>query len=263
MSELVYLYGWIPDAGAAGDHTSLRGIADRPVELVDCGAATAAISHVPAETYAAERIEERLADLHWLGDHGLAHERVVAALVDRTTVLPMRLFTLYSSDQALREECAQRADWIRDTLARLDGLREWDLKVSYESERMLETIGESSAEVAAIDEELASASPGKKYLLQKRRDDVARAQVRTAVSALGEEVLRALEPVTDGVKRVAPPTNAEPGELPVVLAAALLVSRDDENALREKLASESARLAPRGVSIACAGPWAAYRFVGA
>jgi len=263
VADLVYLYGWIPDASAIGDAASLRGIADRPVELMRCGPAAAVFSRVPADAYAAERIEERLADMQWLGEQGLAHERVVAALVDRTTVLPMRLFTLFSSDAALREECTQRDGWIRETLGRLDGLREWDLKVSYDSETMLATIGQSSAEVAAIDEELASASPGKRYLLQKRRDDVARAAVRSAVTALGEEVLRALEPVTGGVKRVAAPSNAEPGELPVILAAALLVSRENEEALRARLASESERLATRGVSIACAGPWAAYRFVGA
>lgn len=263
MPDLVYLYGWIPSDADAGDLTPLRGIADRPVELLTCGNATAVLGRVPADDYTAERIEQRLTDLTWLGEHGLAHERVVAALVDRTTIVPMRLFTLYSSDAALLEECAQRGDWIRDTLARLDGVREWDLKVSYEADRMLATIGESSAEVAAIDAELATASPGKKYLLEKRRDDVARTAVRGAVSALGEEVLRALEPVTAGVKRVAPPSSVEPGELPVILAAALLVRREDEDRLRERLAQESERFARRGITIACAGPWAAYRFVGA
>jgi hypothetical protein len=261
LADLVYLYGWIPrDAGAP---LTVRGIAERAVELVPCGDALAAISRVPADDYSADRIEARLGDLHWLGDHGLAHERVVAALVDRTNVLPMRLFTLYSSDDALRQECAQRGDWIRETLARLDGLREWDLKVSYEAGRMLATIGESSPEVAAIDRELASAAPGKKYLLEKRREDVARTAVRAAVGALGDEVLQALSSVATDVKRVAPPSSAEPGVLPVILAAALLVARDREDALRERLASESERLAGRGVSIACAGPWAAYRFVGA
>lgn len=262
MADLIYLYGWVP-RDAAVELGPLRGIADAPVELITCGDALAAISRVPADVYAADRIEARLGDLHWLGDHGLAHERVVAALVDRTTVVPMRLFTLFSSEQALREECAQRGAWVRDTLERLDGLREWDLKVAYEAERMLETIGDSSPEVAAIDRELAGAAPGKRYLLQKRRDDVARTAVRSVVSTLGEEVLRALEPVTADVKRVAPPSSAEPGELPVILAAALLVSRGNEDALRTRLAAESDRLAARGVSISCAGPWAAYRFVGA
>jgi hypothetical protein len=263
VPDLVYLYGWIPGGVDVGPLASLRGIADRAIETVPCGSASAVISRVPEDRYAAERIEERLADMKWLGEHGLAHERVVAALIDRATVLPMRLFTLYSSDDALRVECEQRGDWIRDTLERLDGVREWDLKVSYDAATMLETIGESSADVAAIDAELAAASPGKKYLLQKRRDDIARTAVRSAVLDLGDEVLRALEPVTAGVKRVAPPSNAEPGELPVIMAAALLVARADEDALRELLAEESDRLAPRGVSISCAGPWAAYRFVGA
>lgn len=261
MSDLIYLYGWIPgERGAQID--ALRGIADRDVQLVPCGGALAAISRVPADQYDAEQIESRLGDLSWLGEHGLAHERVVAALVDQTTVVPARLFTLFSGDAALATECTERGDWIRQTLARLDGLREWDLKVSYDSSKMLETIGDSSDEVAALDRELAQATPGRRYLLQKQRDDVARGAVRKAVGRLGDEVLDSLAAVATEVKRVPQPSNAEPGELPVILAAALLVAREREDALRERLATESQRLAARGVSLSCAGPWAAYRFIG-
>lgn len=261
MSDLIYLYGWIPGERGA-QIEALRGIGERPVELVPCGRALAVISRVPAAEYGAEQIEARLSDLSWLGEHGLAHERVAAALVDQTTVVPARLFTLFSGDTALATECVERADWIRNTLARLDGLREWDLKVSYDSSKMLDTIGETSEEVAAIDRELAEAAPGRRYLLQKRRDDVARGAVRKAVGRLGDEVLDSLRAVAAEVKRVAPPSNADPAELPVILAAALLVAREKEPALREKLAAESERLATRGVAISCAGPWAAYRFIG-
>ena len=263
MADLVYLYGYIPDDGVAGELRDLRGVAERAVETRPCGPAVAVLSRVPADDYDAERIEARLTDLGWLGEQGLAHERVVAALVDRTTVLPMRLFTLFSSDEALRAECEQRAEWMRETLTRLDGVRQWDLKVSYDSERMLATIGETSDEVAAIDREMAQASPGRSYLLRKQRDDVARAAVRKAVGALGEEVLARLAPVTADVKRMAPPASVEPGELPVVLAAALLVRRADEPDLRALIEDESTRLAARGVTIGCSGPWAAYRFIGA
>lgn len=263
MADLVYLYAYIPDDTAAGDLRELRGIADRPVESIRCGPAFAVIGRVPADEYDADRIEARLTDMSWLGEQGLAHERVVAALVDRTTVLPMRLFTLFSSDDALRAECEQRADWIRESLAKLDGLRQWDLKVSYDSDRMLATIAETSDEVAAIDAELEQAAPGRRYLLQKRRDDAARTAVRGAVGALGEEVLAELAPVAADVKRMAPPSSVEPTELPVVLAAALLVSRADEDRLRELLRVQSERLAARGVAISCSGPWAAYRFAGA
>lgn len=261
MSDLIYLYGWIPAAGDAGI-AALRGIAGRPVELVPCGGALAVISRVPADQYGAEQIEARLGDLSWLGEHGLSHERVVAALVDHGTVVPARLFTLFSGDAALATECTERGDWIAQTLERLDGLREWDLKVSYDGSKMLETIGDTSDEVAALDRELAAAAPGRRYLLQKRREDVARGAVRQAVGRLGDEVLDALRTVAQDVKRVPPPSNAEPGELPVILAAALLVPRDREGDLREKLATESQRLSERGVSISCAGPWAAYRFIG-
>lgn len=263
MADLVYLYGYIPQGAVAEELRGLRGIAERPVETHPCGPAVAVLSRVPVEEYDAERIEARLADLDWLGQQGLAHERVVAALVDHATVLPMRLFTLFSSDIALRAECDQRADWLRETLDKLEGVRQWDLKISYDSDRMLATIGESSEEVAALDADLAQAAPGRRYLLQKQRDDVARSAVRRSVASLGEEVLARLEPISADVKRVAPPSSVEPGELPVIIAAALLVSRANEGALREGLEEESARLGPRGVRVACSGPWAAYRFVGA
>lgn len=264
MADLVYLYGYIPSGDDIGDDVhALRGVADRPIELMPCGPAIAVVSRVPDDEYAADRIEAHLTDLAWLGEHGIAHERVVAALVDRSTVLPMRLFTLFSSVEALRVECDARAAWMRASLARLHGLREWDLKVSYDADRMLATIGDSADEVAAIDAELAAAAPGRRYLLQKQRDDVARVAARKAVAALGDEVLARFTPVASDVKRVAPPSNAEPGELPVILAAALLVARENEPRLRDVLAAESERLAARGVSIACAGPWAAYRFVSA
>lgn len=263
MADIVYLYGYIPDVEGAGDLRELRGIAGRLVETRICGPAVAVFSHVPAAEYDADRIEARLTDLTWLGEQGLAHERVVAALVDRTTVLPMRLFTLFSSDEALRAECEQRAEWLRESLARLDGVRQWDLKIAYDAERMLASIGQTSDEVAAVDAELADAAPGRRYLLQKRRDDVARAAVRRAVGELGEEVLARLSPVARDVRRLAPPSSAEPGELPVILSAALLVTPADEESLRALLAEETARLSARGVSIACSGPWAAYRFVGA
>ena len=101
MSDFVYLYGFVPpDAPAAQDVT---GIADSSVELIDAGDVRGVVSRVPGDAYAPERVEAQLKDLQWVAAQGIAHERVVAWFVDNSQILPVPLFTMYSSLAALLE----------------------------------------------------------------------------------------------------------------------------------------------------------------
>lgn len=263
MSDIVYLYGYVPARAAVDLDDAPAGIAGRPLELVDCGDVRAVVSRVPADAYSPERIEAGLADMSWLAEQGIAHERAVAALVDRSTVVPMRLFTLFSSTEALVADCAQRAAWLGDSIARLDGVRQWDLKVSFDAARMLDTIGQSNEEVAAIDAEMEAAAPGRRYLLQRQRDEVARGAVRRTAVALADQAFASLSGIARDSRRLPPPGSAEPDQLPVVLNAALLVERAREDELRDAARVEAERLGRHGIDVACSGPWAAYRFVGA
>ena len=107
MADYLYLYGFVPTDAPKPDQ--LSGIANAPVQLLANGGIAAVISHVPADDYAPERIEQRLQDLKWVAEQGVAHERVVAWFVDHAQILPAPLFTMYSSADALRAAAAQRS----------------------------------------------------------------------------------------------------------------------------------------------------------
>ena len=51
-------------------------------------------------------------------------------------------------------------------------------------------------------------------------------------------------------------------ELPVVLSAALLVAREEETDVIERLRAEGDVLRELGFELSFSGPWAAYRFMG-
>lgn len=259
--SVVYVYGFVAaEAPSPLSDASLTGIDDAEVELVGLGAFQAVISHVSGERYAPERIEARLEDLRWVGEQGLAHERVVSWFVDRGVIVPVPLFTFYSGIDALREDAMERAPAIEARLARFSGRHEWDLKVGYRAGEAAAHAGDLSDTVRSLDEEIANAAPGRRFLLERKRADVAREVLGRSVRSRAVQLLDALRPFADEVVQLPLPQSEL--TLPVVLFAALLVPIAAEPRLVETANRLVRENEPLGIDVAFSGPWAPYRFIG-
>ncbi|HEY0810831.1 MAG TPA: GvpL/GvpF family gas vesicle protein [Longimicrobiales bacterium] len=258
MTDFVYLYGFVPaDAPAPQD---LAGVAGSAVTLVATNSVSAAVSYVPAAEYAPDQVEARLKNLQWVAEQGVAHERVVAWFVDNTQILPAPLFTMYSSTDALREATAQRDAELAKEMQRLRGLREWDLKISFDEQELQEHGAEISNKLAQLDQEIAAAPAGKGYLLQKKRADLLKTEVRQAAHQRAVDVLNSAHPLTADTRTLPLPRTVE--TLPVVLHAALLVRIENETRLVQQLEAEAQTLRAIGMDLNFSGPWAPYRFMG-
>jgi hypothetical protein len=255
--SVTYLYGFAPpDARLPAD--GLLGVGDAEVELVPGDGFGAVIARLPDGQFAGAALERNCADVEWMAEQGLRHEQVMAWFVDHAAILPSRLLTLFSSDAALRDAIERAgAAGVRATLARFDGLREWDLKVSYDTTTMERRLGEVSDLIRSLDREIAEATPGKAFLLRKKRQDLARSETRVAAARLAKGLLTALEAfATDSARLPLTVDNA-----PVVLNAALLIPRSREEDALALAAHETRPLAELGVTVHYTGPWAPYRFV--
>jgi hypothetical protein len=260
VSAVLYLYGFVPlDAGPF--ERAPVGLDDQAVTLLELGGFAAAVSSLDSEVYGEGRLEARLKDLAWVGARGVRHETVVTWFADHTTIVPSRLFTLYTSPEALRGEAASRSEVIAEGLRRFRDVREWDLKVSYDRARVVEHLSEMSEEAAAQEAEIGNASPGKRYLLERKREADLTRQTIAAVRRVAEELLGDLSELAEDVRALDVPAGEE-GELPVVLAAALLVKRDRAERLEALANPARESLGRRGVHVSLTGPWAPYRFIG-
>jgi hypothetical protein len=257
VSRLLYFYGFVPPGTAA---PPLPGVGGGGVRLEALDGFAAVVGEVDAEAFSAHRIEERMSDLAWVGEQGLLHERIVAWFVDHASILPAPLLTLYSSGDALRADADARAPEIRELLHRFRDVREWDLKVSVDRERAAEAAAALSPAVRRLDEEIRDAPPGRRYLLNRKRESSLRAEVHTAARARAGQLLDELRELARDVVVLPAPRAA--AELPVVLSAALLVAAGDEPALQARTAPAAADLAQLGIRVALTGPWAPYRFLG-
>ena len=82
----------------------LRGLPGaEPPRLLDAGEQLwLVVATAPVAQYGAAPIERRLQDLDWVSRCAMAHEAVVEDAARSGPVVPMKLFTLFSSDDARR-----------------------------------------------------------------------------------------------------------------------------------------------------------------
>ena len=67
------------------------------------GGISAVYTPVQRDEFSQEAVDQRAGNLEWLGSIGYRHQAVVADLMRRTTIIPLRAFTLFSSDSYSRK----------------------------------------------------------------------------------------------------------------------------------------------------------------
>jgi len=238
---------------------------DAPCEAIDQSQHFAAL---PAEgvcavytpvsegEFSQEVIDRRAGDLEWLGAVGYRHQNVIAELMKSTAVVPLRAFTMFSSESALRDYLQQNRELLSKLLARLEGKHEWTLRVEFDPQRWSEALAGRVDSLRTLTAEMASAAPGKAFLLRKKFDDEKKRASREAEQQVVEEIERVV------IEKLACDTLAESrlqreGAFPQIN---VLIDRDEESRLQELHAALNDRYAADGVTLAITGPWPPYTF---
>lgn len=253
--SLQYVYGIVPaSAAAAIDAARIEGIDGTAVHAVVAGRLAAVVGAVSEDEYDSHTLNERVRDLEWLTPRAAEHQAVNSRLLELApAVLPVSFGALYRDEarvrEMLQEDAAARA-------ARLDGLAgrgEWVVTVS----RQVETTAGADAELRALDEEIARATPGKAFLLERRRTKTAAAATERADDEAARRVLERLAVVSERIYREPVPRG---GDDVVALRVSLLAPLAGATDVERAVEALRAELGPSGYHVRTSGPWPAYRF---
>ena len=216
----------------------------------------AVFTTVNDEAFSQEAIDSRAGDLEWLGAIGYRHQAVVQDVMKKAAIVPLRAFTLFSSEQALRAYLHKNAEMLRKVLDRLDGKQEWTLRVEFDPQRWNEALASRVEALRELQQQIDDAAPGKAFLLRKKLDDEKKRASHAAEEALVGEIERA---VLDRLRceTVAESRERRDGAFPEIN---VLIERDEEATLQELHAALNDRYAGEGVALALTGPWPPYTF---
>lgn len=203
------------------------------------------VCDVPLRVYGAEGLQQRMRDLEWISTVAVAHEGVIEAFLKADAVLPLKLFTIFSSPARATRHFLERESSLVPVVSRVAGAEEWGVRVAM------------TARAPRAAAPVAHASTGAGYLRGKKAQYRSVAQRQTRIRDLASELFAALSSLSSAARERA----AEPSQGSLVLDAAFLVPRTGGARLKAAAARFAQALEPEGGDVTVTGPWPPYSFV--
>jgi hypothetical protein len=232
-----------------------------PVRLLDVDhGLSLVVADAPLDRYGEEAINEKLSDLDWVSRAAIAHEAVVESFIDQRAVLPMKLFTIFTSDDRALEQVRADRRRVDAMVKRVANHVEWGIRVTLPRPGAKSPgLRRASPSTKAAKTTHAKAA-GASYLSRKKAQ-------RDAAVELAEHARDTVAELYDRLgarsrlarRRTASELPVEGG--PLLLDAAFLVPRSRDTSFRALVTREGRRLGQLGYHLTLSGPWPPYTFV--
>ena len=229
---------------------------EHPVEALACGDLVLYVSRVALAEYGAESLATNLNDFAWLERVARAHEAVLEHALRATTVVPLRLCTIYADADRARAMLTERAPELRASLAALDGREEWSVKLLVDPDALL-----AAAAQGRDREDPGAAQSGAAYLLQRRAEREDRAAAEQLAAGLADDVHARLQDWADDAVLSAPQNRELSGhDGDMLLNGAYLVERGRVQGMRDLVAELGEQHRHLGARLLFTGPFPPYNF---
>jgi hypothetical protein len=253
----LYLYGIVrADVRITGE---LAGVDSRHhVFLLEGNELAAIVSSVPLEEFGEEQLRENLNEVAWLEEKARAHEGVLEALLESTTVVPTRLCTIFRDEKQLREMMSREGAALLDALEHLEGKSEWGVK-AFAGPGALERAALKRAEEGAED---GPVSPGAAYMDRRRRESRARENAEEIADGWAQAIHERLAHcATEALLNPLQRRELSGHDGDMLLNGVYLVENEDVDRFRELASGLGEDNRADGVLVELTGPWPAYNFV--
>jgi hypothetical protein len=206
------------------------------------------VADVPLEIYSASRIDPHLDDLEWVAERAVRHEAVVEHFARRYDVIPMKLFTMFHSDDRARADLDRRRD-LRAILRKIGGCAEWSVRVT-----RVRPPPPTRRDAAPA---TLKGRTGTGFLIRKKGErDRSRAEFAAARRVAATTFRSLSRTARDGVRKEVAVSGTS-----LLLDAAFLVAKSRQKRFLSA-AQQAARAAERaGCELSVTGPWPVYHFV--
>ncbi|MDP9206069.1 MAG: GvpL/GvpF family gas vesicle protein [Gemmatimonadota bacterium] len=261
IERLCYVYGVVGSSMETA--TASRGIDSGAVNLIPNGEVGALATSVSADDYSPDKVEALTADLDWVSQRAMAHDRVLTWASDAGAVIPFPMWTLFRDAKAVKAMLAKRMGELQETFARIANGREFIVRVYVQPGVLKDHLGQHSAELKALEADAARASPGQKYLLERKMENIRRDAGRDVATKVAGEIHDTLRAASMETAREQPVNSGAPREQGrAILNASFLVDPSKVVSFQQALTGMVNKYEPSGFKFDFTGPWPPYHFVG-
>jgi len=202
----------------------------------------AAVADAPLDRFSGPAIEEELSDLEALSRIALAHATVIEFFFERFPVVPLKLLTMFSSDESVIAHVAKRRRRLTSLFKTLRGSEEWGVRILAGADRR----------------PVASPASGRSYLQARKRllDREGHPSPRAA-----SEVRAALQTLSKFASKVRREVLPPPAEgRPFAIGASMLVKSGRRKDWKKLVGRVGTSVERQGHRLDLTGPRPPYHF---
>jgi hypothetical protein len=256
-TDLIYVYCLsksLPALGSELKSANLKSIA--------AGNFYVTMKYVSESDFSEENFRRNLSDILWMETNTRDHVGLISLLMELNTVLPFKFGTIFLTEDSLRKFVSDNSGSLIENFNRIKNKQEWSVKIFCDRNFLRPQIDELSEEAAALEKEIMISSPGKAYLMKRKKTDLVENEMDRICKKYGQEYFNAFNVLSEANSL----NNLLPKEFTgredtMILNAGFLVDRNQAKDFQKTAENIRKKHGNFGFSIEMTGPWPPFSFI--
>lgn len=256
-NTLIYVYCLVNNSPELDPDSRFKGLESLKVDDF-----FVVVRRVSEQDFSEENFQNHLSDLIWLETNAREHVEVINSIMEYHAVIPFKFGTIFQAETGLNTFVADYSDSLKENFYYLGGRQEWAVKIYCDRKSLSRQIDEISEEAAALERQIMESSPGKAYLLKRKKSDLIENEMDRICKKYGQEYFDELKDLSESTNL----NNLLPKEFTgredtMILNGTFLVSKNKVANFRNTVEILKKKDANFGFLLEATGPWPPFSFV--
>ena len=256
-SSLIYVYCILEDQPQFEWYQLNNGM-----DFMKVGDYYVAIKFVSPDEFTEENLKKNFANLSWIETNAREHIDIITSIMKYKTVIPFKFGTIFNSEESLEKFIEDYSLSLAENFEAIQGKEEWSVKVYCDKKALGKHIPEFSGDVRILEEQILKSSPGKAFLLKRKKAELIEQEVEKLMKINGQKCFDEYRKICQAVRV----NNLLPRELTerdddMILNATLFINKQNIKDFICTANLQQEKYQSLGFLFEVTGPWPPFSFV--
>jgi hypothetical protein len=257
MGDLIYAYCMTNCSPVLDQKPETKSL-----KYLVCNGYYTIVKNVSSDEFSDQNFKKNLSDTKWLESNAMEHIRIIRMIMEYSDVIPFKFGTIYNSQSCLEEFIKDYSGSLNENFKNIRGKKELSVKVYCNRQKLGEKLDELNADVVSLEKEIMASSPGRAFLLKRKKADFIVNEIDRLCKNHGLECLEEFKKVSESTSL----NNLLPKEFTgredtMILNSSFLVDKNKVSDFIGTAENLKKRDGNSGFTIETAGPWPPFSFV--
>jgi len=256
-NDLIYVY-----CLANGPPELLGELESAGLKAIAAGNFYVIVKYVSESEFSEVNFKRNLSDIYWLENNAREHVEVIYLIMKQKTVIPFKFGTIFQSGESLEKFINDYCVSLDENFKSVEDKEEWSVKIYCDRKTLCQQIDELSEDTAALEKQIMASSPGKAYLLKRKKSELIENEMDRICKSYGQNYYNEFKNLSASTNL----NNLLPKEFTgrddtMILNAAFLVSNNKVVDFVNLVAALKEKDGNSGFFIETTGPWPPFTFI--